>query len=199
MSEFKTLQSMGRQLRGIGDPAIRRAMETIMSNIDRLDNNDQYLQEIVNATPVFVEPIYNLPASLNVTHGGTPVGTVADMRHIIDGNEYNLPETNVNPGFRLEINFVDVPRILGIVARLRYEGSPTHYALMQMYNYTLSSDTEIIRFDSSPNYYYRTILMPNADMSDFINGSDAQIVLEHNATVGITSHDLFVDFIALLT
>jgi len=146
-------------------------------------------------------PAYKTPANINVVTGGTPVGSVTDMQTAFDGNVYNLPEATGAPGIDLEINFTGVTGIKGLVFAGRYVGSSTHYIDIYLYDYNAAADQAIFRMQTqsgSPatTNEYRTILIP--DDSNFIDGSgNAQISFIHPVT-GNSSHDLYLDYIALL-
>ena len=152
-------------------------------------------------THPFIAPAYKTPANINVVTGGTPVGSVTDMQTAFDGNVYNLPEATGAPGIDLEINFTGVTGIKGLVFAGRYVGSSTHYIDIYLYDYNAAADQAIFRMQTqsgSPatTNEYRTILIP--DDSNFIDGSgNTQISFIHPVT-GNSSHDLYLDYIALL-
>jgi len=127
----------------------------------------------------------------------TPVGTIADTQTALDGNEYNMPENNSNPAIDLDFGFAGVKRIQGVVFNARYTGSATHYMTVSIRDYTNAVDRNLMNFSTTATDNYRTVLLP--DDTDFIDGSgNAQISFHHSPVSGNTSHDLFVDYIALL-
>jgi hypothetical protein len=147
---------------------------------------------------LFVRPTFIAPDSVTVVAGGTPIGTVADMQAPMDGNIYDLPEATGTPGFDLEINFIDVVDIYGIVMRAYYAPqNSVHYAQLLIHNYSGGgSDDAIVHITPSVDHNYRTILIP--DNTDFIDGSgNAQLTLFHPLG-GNASHDMFIDYVALL-
>jgi len=149
-------------------------------------------------TNIFKKPDFIVPDSVTVVAGGTPVGTVVDMRTPMDGNTYDLPEATGTPGFDLEIDFVNVVDIYGIVMRSYYAPqNSVHYAQLLVHNYSGGeSDDTIVHMEAAAGYNYRTIMIPDA--TNFIDGSgNAQLTLYH-PQAGNASHDMYVDYIALL-
>ncbi len=145
----------------------------------------------------FIGRKFTAPSSVTVVTGGTPVGTASDMQTLLDGNVYQLPEVTGTPGFDLEINFTDVPRVKGIVFRGYYSGSTTHYVELQIRNYNTSTDDTIIRIDTAATYNYRTILIPND--TDFINSSNQSQLTFYHPMSGNAAHDLYLDFVSLVS
>ena len=149
-------------------------------------------------TNIFRRPSFIVPDSITVVAGGTPVGTITDMQTPMDGNTYNLPETTGTPGFDLEMDFVDMVDIYGIVLRNYYSpANSTHYAQLLIHNYSGGeSDDTVIHIEPSADHNYRTIMIPDA--TNFIDGSgNAQLTLFH-PSAGNASHDLYVDYVAML-
>jgi hypothetical protein len=149
-------------------------------------------------TNLFKRPSFIVPDSVTVVTGGTPVGTVTDMQTLMDGNTYDLPETTGTPGFDLEIDFVNMVDIYGIVIRSYYSPKvSTHYAQLLIHNYSGGeSDDAILRMEPSDDHNYRTVMIPDA--TNYIDGSgNAQLTLLHPDS-GNASHDMYVDYIALL-
>ena len=148
------------------------------------------------------KPEFIAPTSLTVQTGGTPVGSITDMQTAFDGNVYNLPEATGAPGIDLEVNFTGITGIKGLVFAGRYVGAATHYIDVYLYDYNAAADQAIFRMQTltgSPTTTneYRTILIP--DDSNFIDGSgNAQISFIHPVT-GNATHDLYLDYVALLS
>jgi hypothetical protein len=147
---------------------------------------------------IFVRPTFIAPDSITVVTGGTPVGTVTDMQTPMDGNIYDLPEGTGTPGFDLEIDFIDIVDIYGIVLRGYYAPqNSVHYAQLLIHNYSGGeSDDTVVHIEPSADHNYRTIMIP--DGTDFIDGSgNAQLTLYH-PQAGNASHDMYIDYVALL-
>ena len=127
----------------------------------------------------------------------TPVGTLSDTQTALDGNEWNMPENNSNPAIDVDFGFTSVTRIRGVVFNARYTGSASHYMTVAIRDYTAGADRNLMNFSTTASDNYRTVLIP--DDTNFIDGSgNAQISFHHSPGVGNTSHDLYVDYIALL-
>ena len=140
---------------------------------------------------------FNTEFTFNVVSGGVAVGSVSDAQTMGDGNEYNLPELNATPGITLEVNFTGVTDIYGITACHRYVGSSVHYVDISIYNYTTAALVPIRRLESTTNNTVMTIIFPKS--RDFFDSSgNAQIVYNH-PSAGNTSHDLYIDYIALIS
>ena len=141
--------------------------------------------------------VFNVPSSIEVDTGGTPVGDVTDLQTLLDGNVYNLPETATTPGFDLQVDFTKVPRISAIVLRSYYgPKTSTHYSQLKIHNYTTDSDDVIIDFQPADDHNYRTILIPSD--KDYISDGNVQLRFYH-PPAGNPAHGLFVDYIALVT
>ena len=152
---------------------------------------------LTNITNQVIIPGFVVASSLNIVAGGTPVGTITSLQIALDGGEYNLPEVTGVPGIDLEVNFTNIIQIRGIVLNGRYTGGGTHYIDVKIRNYTTASDVTIIRMATSTTNNYRTILIP--DDADFIDGSgNAQITFYH-PTTGNNTHDLYIDYVALIS
>jgi len=137
---------------------------------------------------------FSVPDSLTVVAGGTPVGTITDLQTLHDGNEYNLPEVSGSPGMDLECDFTGIGSIRGIVLNSRYTGSAVHEVVVRLKNYT-GGDDVFIRMASTASDNYRTVLIP--DDTNYISDGAAQISFYHAAS-GTPSHDLYIDYVALL-
>jgi len=140
---------------------------------------------------------FKTAASLNVVAGGTPVGTVTDIQTLQDGNEYNLPEAAATPGYDLEINFTGVTRIDGVVVASRYTGSAAHTSDFRLYNYDNTTDDVFFLTPTASANNYRTVIIPNG-ASYFDGSGNAQATFYHTSG-GVPSHDLYIDYIALLS
>lgn len=127
----------------------------------------------------------------------TPVGTVTDTQTALDGNEYNMPENNSNPALDIDFNFTNVSQVRGLVFNARYTGSATHQMLVSIWDDNSSVRRNIMVFSTTASNNYRTVLIP--DGTNFINGSgNVKVSFHHSLVSGNTSHDLYVDYVALL-
>jgi len=127
----------------------------------------------------------------------TPVGTLSDTQTALDGNEWNMPENNSNPAIDVDFGFTGIRRIHGVVFNARYTGLASHYITVAIRDYTAGVDRNLMNFSTTASNNYRTVLIP--DDTNFIDGSgNAQISFHHSPVSGNTSHDLYVEYIALL-
>ena len=138
-------------------------------------------------------------SSITKNTGGTAVGTVTDTQTLLDGNVYQVPEVASTPGFDIDFNFTNVNTISGFVSMIRYTGAttPYHEVVQTLYNYTNTTDDAFLLIPHAPTaYQYRTVLIP--DDTNYINSSgQATISLIHN-TAGIGTHNVYIDYIALI-
>ncbi len=159
----------------------------IHKEIDNHINNDR----------IHLPVEFSTPESLTVNDGGTPVGDIDDITELLDGNEYHLPETTGVPGFDLLLNFVNISNIKGIAFRIYYEGSTSHQATFRLYNYETSTYDIFMQVSSSGGYSYRYIEIP--DGSNYFDSAGNAIVQIYHDSSGNASHDLYVDYVALLS
>lgn len=128
----------------------------------------------------------------------TPVGTVTNTQTALDGNVYNMPENNSDPGIDLDFNFTNVKQIKGVVVNCRYVGGTTHYIGVYIRDYTAGVDRSLMNFSTTVFDNYRTVLIP--DDTNFIDISgNARLSFIHSSVTGILGHDLYIDYVALLT
>ena len=135
--------------------------------------------------------------SIGVTTGGTPVGTVADIQTLKDGNYYQVPEVGGTPGFAIGFEFKNVQSIKGFVSMIRYTGSATHDVTLGMWNYsTVAYDRFLVIPHTASLDAYRAVFIP--DDTNYIEpGGAARMILYHE-TAGNPSHNVFIDYVALI-
>jgi len=135
------------------------------------------------------------PAVITVG-AGTPTGDISDLQHFADGNQYQIQEQAGTPALRLTIDFVNVRSILAVYVLGNYVGSTTHCENIEIWNYTTSA------WDIIDSFSTRICLGAHTawvfDDSDYINGSNEAIVRLDHPQSGNSSHDLYIEYIALL-
>jgi len=137
------------------------------------------------------------PSSITL-NTGTSADALADLVSLSDGNEYHIDEVSGVPGYDLRINFTNIRNIKGFVLKARYKGNaPTHYGNVELYNY-VSTAFEV--FTTLPNtgndYNYRTILIPNA--GNYTDNSGNAVMRVYHPVSGTSSHDCYIEYVALL-
>ena len=138
---------------------------------------------------------FTAPTSLTKDSSGTGTGSITDIQTLNDGNEYNLAEnTGGAPNLRLRLNFTGIATIRGLVVKAYYVG--THDVNLELYNYSTAGYDIFTNMVDSNYYNYRTILIP--DGSNYTDGTNAVMRFEHPATPGLGTHDLYVEYAALL-
>jgi len=162
------------------------------------DSADSNNKKKITIADILITETYQTADSVTDNIGAqTPVGSITDTQTALDGNEYNMPENNSNPALDVDFEFSSVDRIRGIVFNARYQGSASHYMQVSIYDYASAVRRELMNVSTTDSNNYRTVLIP--DGTNFIDGSgNAQISFHHNLVSGNTSHDLFVEYIALI-
>ena len=136
-----------------------------------------------------------LPASVTLT-AGTSTSTVSDLTTMLDGNVYHIDEVAAAPGYDLECTFAGVEQIQWLVARLWYNGLATHGCRVQLYNYRTAAWNTLVTFPTGVDY--SMIEVPIVSSLDYISSRAARVRFYHTET-GNTSHDLDIDYVALLS
>ena len=143
--------------------------------------------------------VFITPDSVTANSGGTPVGTVSDVQTLLDGNVYQMPEVTGTPptgAIDIDFSFSGVASIEGFVSMIRYTGSASHVVVQTLYNYTATNDDEFLLIPTTAStYQYRTVLIP--DDTNYISSGNAMVSIIHQTT-GNASHNLYIDYIALI-
>ena len=142
---------------------------------------------------------FNSPATLTVNTGGTPVGTgVSDVQTMLDGNIYQLPEVTGTPGFDIEFAWTGITRIKGFAFRVWYVGTSTHQVTFRAYNYNTTVWDVLFEIPARLGYNYRCNQFPASNMANYFDsGGNAKVKIYHD-TAGNASHDLYVDYVAIV-
>ncbi len=140
-------------------------------------------------------PLRDAPASVTVTAGGTPVGTVANVQTMLDGDVYQVPEVSATPGFDVRFNFTGLTELPDtIVTRAWYDGSATHGVRIELYDYVGVAFVPIHQVPTSLTYAVATVsVVPEAR---FVSSGEAIVRFAHY-TGGNASHDMFWDYVGL--
>lgn len=145
-----------------------------------------------------IESVHKTPASVSVVAGGTPVGTVSGAQTWNDSTVYQVPEVAATPGFDVQFTFTNVQRITHIASNVRYSGSLTHQVEWQIYNNTDAAWETITQVTNGMGYNYRYVDFPN-DFRDYINTSKETLVRLYHVSEGNAAHNVYVDYIALVS
>jgi hypothetical protein len=121
---------------------------------------------------------------------------VTDIQTLLDGNIYHVDEAAATPGIELEIDFSGIRQIKGIYTRFYYAGSNLHGMRVQLYNYdTTTYDTYLTTIGDHMDHSAHFVWIP--DDASYISSGAAQVRFYH-AEAGNASHDLYVDYVALV-
>lgn len=137
-------------------------------------------------------PNYITPASVTVDKGTLAAGSVTSVQ-TKDGTNLQVTELNGADPLRVRFAFSGVTAITGFVGFLRYEGSASHEVHLEIYNgstwetfWELTSETS--------NRWYNHILY---NSSAYVNGGAPELRFYHVSN-GVNTHNLYVDYIALV-
>ena len=137
------------------------------------------------------------PASIDaVTLIGTLTGTVSDVQSLNDGNVLIVNEVSGAPGILCDMEFSNVSTIRGIVFKGYYSGSASHWVEIQLYNYITTTWDIFMTFSDGNGMNYRYIEIP--DGSPYISDGNS-IMRAYHPSAGTPTHDLFIDYVALLS
>lgn len=133
--------------------------------------------------------------TLNV---GTSADVASDLQTLLDGNIYTVIEVAAAPAINLEVQFTEISEFYAIVLRAYYYGSTTHWVEVQLYNNsTLAWDTYInLTLKNAMDYKY--IEIPKSFSINYINASFQVNIRFYHPSSGNVSHDLYIDYLALL-
>ena len=158
----------------------------------------QFLQVSEVLNNLVAAPLFKVPTSLSVVAGGTPVGDVTNVQELLDGNVYQLPEVAATPGYNLEFIFTNVTSIVGFVSHVRYTGSATHLVTLGLYNVVTATYDRFLNIPHTATLYgYRTVYIPNG--KNYIDANQETKMIIYHDSGGVPSHNLYVDYAALLT
>ena len=75
---------------------------------------------------------------------------------------------------------------------------PTHQVELQIYNNNTTTWDTIVQVPSSLGYNTRYVNFPLPSDKDYINASMQSLVRVYHVNGGNASHDIYIDFIAIL-
>ncbi len=152
-----------------------------------------------NANDRMLNPYKFHVAEAMTINAGTNIGSsvVADVQTFADGNWAQIEEVAATPGFDIEFGFTGVKKFHGIYVRISYEGSSSHYATVELYNYTRSIyDTLWERLGTVSDW--QSIHIPIPISSDnYTSDGVVTIKINHPAN-GNAAHNVYIDYIALV-
>jgi len=140
-------------------------------------------------------PLTAYPASVTVTAGGTPVGTVAGVQTMLDGSVYQVPEVAATPGFDVRFNFTGIAFTPNaIVHRSWYDGTTTHQVTIELWDYVTEAFVPVSEFEASLTYEVQQLPFPEG--ARWTSGG-AAIVRFNHSTGGNASQDMYWDYVGL--
>ena len=159
-----------------------------------------------------IEPKQYIPCTSLTLTKGTPVGTVADMQVVLDGNLYQVAETAGVPGLDLSVFIAEVPDFGGLVISAYYIGAtsgiggdingdwlaPVHYIAVQLYNNSTAAWDSIIYIPDSRALNYRHIELPRDRTINYINAANRVDIRFYHPVTGNINHDLYIDYVAVV-
>ena len=127
---------------------------------------------------------------------GTSASSVSDIQVQYDGNQYDLAEVAATPGIDLRINFKNVIRFSGIGYEAYYSGSATHWVEFQLWNYLTGEFETYATIENSNGMNYR--FFDTQDFVEHVNNKGEVIARFYHPVSGNNSHDLYIDYVALI-
>jgi hypothetical protein len=121
-------------------------------------------------------------------------GGVAGTQTLFDGTVYKIEEDNTTPAIDVEFVFSGITKISAIIVSAHYLGAATHAIRINLWNYTDTQWDTFHTLMTGLDYEQHFITVP--DDTKYIYAGNAKIQLYH-AESGITSHDLYVGYMAL--
>ena len=180
---------------------------------ERLRNIEKRVESGINPS-LFrtIEPKQYIPCTSLTLTKGTPVGTVADMQVVLDGNLYQVAETAGVPGLDLSVFIAEVPDFGGLVISAYYTGAtsgiggdingdwlaPVHYIAVQLYNNSTAAWDSIIYIPDSRALNYRHIELPRDRTINYINAANRVDVRFYHPITGNINHVLYIDYVAVV-
>ncbi len=147
-----------------------------------------------------VKRTYTVPTTQTVVTGTLSSGTVSDVQAWQDGNEVHISEVTGSPGFDVQYTFPNVTSIAEIMVGFYYVGSSSHDCQVQIYDDANTTWKELLsQSGAGLSHNLRYVAFPDTDnMADYINGSDEVKVRFYHPTNGNASHDLYIDYMAVI-
>jgi len=147
--------------------------------------------KLVNSHSILSSPV---SISLDV---GNSTDEFSDILTLLDGNIYHINEEVSAPGWTLTCTFHNQSEVRGLTARLKYEGGSTHHANIDIYNVVTSAWDTFITVTDGDDYNIRTIIVPESH--NYTDENHVTIVRINHPDSGNTSHDVYIDYIGLLS
>ena len=142
-------------------------------------------------------PSIYLPFNLTVVAGVQDSGNVTSIMVARDGDTLNVSEANgVAPVLDVIVNFTGVGDFSTLIGRWYYNGGGGHVIKIGIFDYndgTYEEEYGEITDMSGFEYVYITVL----DAPNHISGGNVSVKFRH-VNNGVTSHDLFLDYLALM-
>lgn len=150
---------------------------------------------VVNA---IVSEVPYYPAALTVVGGTLNSGTVDQLQSWADDAWIDIQEVSGTPGYDLRFKFEDV--LVGfdklVIYFLYYGAGASHSVHVQIYNYSTAGWTDLGEFSLSSAWTVKEYPIP--DDTNYKNGSGESIVRIYHDDAGITSHYIYVNYMALI-
>lgn len=145
--------------------------------------------------PVSAPERYLAPTSVTFTKGSTtsPLSTVQSFD---DGAAMTVSEQAGAPGFDFRFDFTGVITIRALFIRYYYSGSGNHNCWIQIWNYNTSSWTTLISDTGTDATDYQITHFPLPDDANYVSAGAAAIRF-YQAESGISSHSVYIDYVAL--
>jgi|TARA_Y100000034_G_scaffold29397_1_gene35403 hypothetical protein len=175
-----------------------KVLDLTASKFVKTDSNKFLVS--TDITPSDLVPTIETADVQTVNTGTLTSGTITDVQTWADGNEVHITEVTGVPGFDVEYRVDNITDFAGIIIAFHYEGSNSHAATLQIYDDTNTTwKTLYSQTGTALNHNLRYVPFPDPNnISDYINGSNQVKLRFYHPQSGNASHDLYIDFVALI-
>ena len=141
--------------------------------------------------------LYDTPSAVTLNTGTGTAGDVDSFATALDGDTYDVDEVTGTPGFDIELDFTGVSSFDELRIRMAYNGTSAHIVHLLLYNYdTTSYDTVAQLLGTDGEFVWSVVPVPNS--TSYISSGAVNAKIYHT-TAGNASHDVSIDYVALVS
>jgi hypothetical protein len=158
-----------------------------------------FFRRVRNKTISEVATTHKAPASMTVNTGTLISGSVSSVASWQDGDYIEIQEASGVPGFDIEFTFTGITTFSFLSSSSYYDGSSSHHVTISLYDNVASSWKILYTYSAGNNYNYRFSDIPTDNIEKFISDSREVKIRFYHPVSGDASHDLFIDYLALIS
>ena len=182
----------------------QQKLKTVAKSQRRYYNFNSTRQPAVgNVRYPFFRKITPIVADSITLSAGVSASVLSDLQTENDGNIYTIAEVAATPGFRLIIKFADVSFFNFLRVKAVYDGSTSHAAIAQLYNWIgavyetkncieHNGNYSAVLGEQVINCYENKI----QDSAKYINAGAVWLRIDHPMG-GNPAHDIHIDYASL--